>query len=209
MSAISDIRHLHLLFRYRKKICRTETVIPITKEFWYRVLSPFRYPISKTYFSHLLDLNPRPLFSQASALPLSQCADLWTFGCWMVDIGYRIKVYSDIRYNVGLRSLQSNIESSDIMLSPISLIKDIGVSAHLWSKVISSDWYCISVRCWHFFFKKGQHLGFCKKVLSSFDSKLLVMCERTGEALKMVQSAYQFVTTWHNHLSCFHNHLSR
>jgi hypothetical protein len=51
---------------------------------------------------------------------------------WMSDIGYRIKVYSDFRYNVGLRSLQSDIGSSDIKLSPISLITDIGVSAHLW-----------------------------------------------------------------------------
>jgi hypothetical protein len=48
-----------------------------------------------------------------------------------LDVGYRIKVYSDIRYNVGLRSLQSDIRSSDIKLSPISLITDIGVSAHL------------------------------------------------------------------------------
>jgi hypothetical protein len=49
----------------------------------------------------------------------------------MSDIGYRIKVYSDIRYNVGLRSLQSDIGSSDIKLNPISLITDIAVSAHL------------------------------------------------------------------------------
>ncbi len=49
----------------------------------------------------------------------------------MSDIGYRIKVYSDIRNNVGLRSLQSDIGSSDIQLSPISLITDIGLSAHL------------------------------------------------------------------------------
>jgi hypothetical protein len=47
----------------------------------------------------------------------------------MSDIGYWIKVYSDIRYNVGLRSLQSDIGSSDNKLSPISLITDIGVSA--------------------------------------------------------------------------------
>jgi hypothetical protein len=47
------------------------------------------------------------------------------------DIGYRTKVYSDIRHNVGLCALQSDIERSDIRLSPISLITDIGVSAHL------------------------------------------------------------------------------
>ncbi len=38
------------------------------------------------------------------------------------DIGYRTKVYSDIRYNVGLHPLQSDIGHSDIRLSPISLI---------------------------------------------------------------------------------------
>jgi hypothetical protein len=61
-----------------------------------------------------------------NALPLSHCANLKT-----LDVEYRIKFYSDIRYNVGLRSLQSDIGSSDIKLSPISLITDIGVSAHL------------------------------------------------------------------------------
>ncbi len=55
-----------------------------------------------------------------------------------LDVGYRIKVYSDIRYNVGLRSLPSDIGSSDIKLSPISLITDIGVSAHLWQSYIYS-----------------------------------------------------------------------
>jgi hypothetical protein len=48
-----------------------------------------------------------------------------------LDIGYRIKVYSDIRYNVGLYAFQSDIGRSDIRLSPISLITDIGLSAHL------------------------------------------------------------------------------
>jgi hypothetical protein len=53
----------------------------------------------------------------------------------MSDIGYRTKLYSDIRYNVGLRALQSDIGRSDIRLSPISLITDIGLSAHLWISV--------------------------------------------------------------------------
>jgi hypothetical protein len=47
------------------------------------------------------------------------------------DIGYGTKVYSDIRYNVGLCALQSDIGRSDIRLSPISMIADIGLSAHL------------------------------------------------------------------------------
>ncbi len=120
MSAISDIRHRHLLFRYRKNICRTENChsnigrIPIS--------TSESIPISKKYLSNQQDSNPRHLFSQ----PL-----WWFMNFWMSYIGYRIKVYSDIRYNVGLRSLQSDIGSSDIKISPISLITDIGVSAHL------------------------------------------------------------------------------
>ncbi len=54
----------------------------------------------------------------------------------MLDIGYYTKVYSDIRYNVGLCALQSDIGRSHIRLSPISLITDIGLSAHLWKCVV-------------------------------------------------------------------------
>ncbi len=50
----------------------------------------------------------------------------------MSDIIYWIKVYCDVRYNVGLRSLQSDIGGSNIRLSPLSLIRDIRLSAHLW-----------------------------------------------------------------------------
>jgi hypothetical protein len=53
----------------------------------------------------------------------------------MLDIGY-----SDIRYNVGLCALQSDIRHSDIRLSPISLIMDIGLSAHLcWQQDAAGD----------------------------------------------------------------------
>ncbi len=58
----------------------------------------------------------------------------------MSDMGYRIILYSDIRYNVGILSLQFDIGSSNIKLSQyrkfqyqaqsISLITDIGLSAH-------------------------------------------------------------------------------
>jgi ABC-type nickel/cobalt efflux system permease component RcnA len=49
----------------------------------------------------------------------------------MSDIVYRIKVYSNIQYNVGLRSLQSDNGGSDIRLSPILLITDFGLNAQL------------------------------------------------------------------------------
>ncbi len=86
--------------------------------------------IRKT-FNTSAGFKPKTLVSPGKHLtspPLS-----WSMILWMSDIGYRIKVYSDIRYNVGLH--QSDIGSSDIKLSPISLDTDIGVSAHLCSEV--------------------------------------------------------------------------
>ncbi len=50
--------------------------------------------------------------------------------------------------------------------------------------------------CWgaeyFLFILKGHHLVLCKNVLLLLEPKLLVMCERIGEALKIVCSAYQF-----------------
>jgi hypothetical protein len=120
MSAVSDIRHWHLLFRYRKRICRTENChsdigrVPIS--------TSESIPISdiQKIFITSAGFEPKTLVFSATVL-------IYEF----LDAGYRIKIYSDIRYNVRLCSLQSDIGSSDIKLSPISLIMDIGVSAHL------------------------------------------------------------------------------
>jgi hypothetical protein len=49
--------------------------------------------------------------------------------CRISDI---TQVYSDIQFNFRLCALQSDIGRYDIRLSPISLITDIGLSAHLW-----------------------------------------------------------------------------
>jgi hypothetical protein len=43
----------------------------------------------------------------------------------MSDIEYRMKVYSDIRPNVRVRSLQSDIAGSDVRLSPLPLTTEI------------------------------------------------------------------------------------
>jgi hypothetical protein len=51
---------------------------------------------------------------------------------WQSDIRYRKNVFAYIQHNVVLRPLQSDIVGSDIRLAPISLIIDIGRSAHLW-----------------------------------------------------------------------------
>jgi hypothetical protein len=169
ISAISDIRHRHLLVRYRKKICRNENChsdigrVPIS--------TSESIPISniQKIFITSSGFEPKILVFSATLLIYYEArfsfADrvfgstffiatgfhglhviVGTLFLWMSDIGYRIKVYSDIRYNVGLRSLQSDIGSSDIKLSLISLITDIGVSAHLWQCI---DVFSLKVRyCW-------------------------------------------------------------
>jgi hypothetical protein len=54
-------------------------------------------------------------------------------GFIQINFGYEILDKSLFRYpNVGLCAFQSDIGRSDIRLSPISLITDIGLSAHLY-----------------------------------------------------------------------------
>ncbi len=130
MSAISNIRHWHLLFRYRKKICRTENChsdigkVPISTSESILISDIQKILITSARF------EPKAPVFKGECLTSQPLCDL----C-VSDAGYQIKLYSDIRYNVWLRSLQSDIGSSDIKFSPISLITDIGVSAHLWSAV--------------------------------------------------------------------------
>ncbi len=78
-----------------------------------------------TQFSYLVS-NPRSSWAVFGNLPLRYEA------LRKLNIGYWTKLYSDIRYNVGLCAPQSDIGRSDIRLSPISLITDNGLSAHLW-----------------------------------------------------------------------------
>ncbi len=53
----------------------------------------------------------------------------WSMNNGMLDFGWKFIQISEI--NIGLCSLQSDIGSSEIKLSPISLITDIRLSAHL------------------------------------------------------------------------------
>jgi hypothetical protein len=130
MSVVSDIQHRHLLFRNRKKICRTENghsdIVRVS------ISTSISFPISNilTILHHVRWIRTQdPSFhKRAPYLP----ATVLIYKTWMSDIPYGIKDYSDIRYNYGLCSLRSDIGSSDIKFSPISLVTDIGVSAHLW-----------------------------------------------------------------------------
>jgi hypothetical protein len=83
----------------------------------------------KFYKIQIYTLVSNPLsFCQVSGVFPPRYED---FHIHLSDIGYQTKVYSDIRHNVGLCAFQSDIGRSDIRLSPISLITDIGLSAHL------------------------------------------------------------------------------
>ncbi len=54
MSAIFDIRHRHLLFRYWRQIRRTgKTIIPILEVFRYRHQSSFWYPILNSEYYNI------------------------------------------------------------------------------------------------------------------------------------------------------------
>ncbi len=122
MSAISDIRHQHLLFRYRRQICRTEklhsdigSVLISTSE-----LIPISDIEEKNISSYRFEPTPHGTICKryyTKLLCLSVCIE-------MSDIGHRIKVYSDVRYNVGLRSL--------------SLISEVSISGSVryrWSQI--------------------------------------------------------------------------
>ncbi len=147
ISYVDDIRHRHLLFQYRKKICQTENCHSDIRRV--PILTSESIPISiiQKIFITSIEFEPKTLVFTGERLisqPLCYLRNIWMSdiryriylrNIWMSDIRYRIKVYSDIRYNVGLRSLQSDIGSSDIKLSPISLITDIRVSAPLWLRI--------------------------------------------------------------------------
>ncbi len=94
MSAISDIRHRHLLFWYRRQICRTEKrhsyIYRKYSDIDIRAHSDIRHWRKKIFQS--ADANPRPSDWKASTNTelLRLCVHNW-----MSDIGYRIKLYSE------------------------------------------------------------------------------------------------------------------
>ncbi len=142
---VGDIRHL-----------TSTSVIPISEEKISDWKPSFRYLMSSDIdirdhsdIRCLKKYQFLPARFEAKTLVFSgECITLqllcWSMNNGMSDIGYRIQAYSYIRYNVGLCSFQSDIGSSDTQLSPISLITDIGLSAHLCcsptSSPTSEDW---------------------------------------------------------------------
>jgi hypothetical protein len=122
MSAISDIRHRHLIFQYRRQICRTEKrhsdigSVPISTSELIPISDIEEKNISTSIFEPT-SLETVSEHYNTKLVCLSKCIE-------MLDIGYRIKVYSDLRYNVGLRSL-----------SPISEVLRSGSVRYRWSRI--------------------------------------------------------------------------
>ncbi len=122
MSSDIDIR-VHSYIRYQKRY----KFLPAEYDIDIRVHSYIRY--QKRYKFLPAEYESKILVFSGECITLQLLC--WSVNNGMSDIGYWIKAHSDFRYNVGLCSLQSDIGSSDIQLSPISLITEIGLSAHL------------------------------------------------------------------------------
>ncbi len=99
-----------------------KNVILISEVFRYQHQSFFRYPTLKKKNISLSRFEPATL---ALISDRFNTKSLWlSILIGMLDIGYRIKLYSDIRYNVGLRSL-----------CPISEVPISGSVRYRWSRI--------------------------------------------------------------------------
>jgi hypothetical protein len=99
-----------------------KNVIPISEVFRYWHQSLFRYPILKKKNISSCRFEPTTHGTGYEYyITKLLCLSIYI---WMSEIGYRIKVYSDIRYNVGLRSL-----------SPISEVPISGSVRYRWSRI--------------------------------------------------------------------------
>ncbi len=146
MSAISDIDIPYSDIRTKNVGLNLFILIP--KEFRYRHQLPFQYrtkSISDIHISKIYKSFPNdpskiiwniifltgldPTIFRLCIASHHWATRIYKFWFRYID---QTKVYSYIRYNVGLCTLQSDIGRSDIRLRPISLITDIGLSAHLW-----------------------------------------------------------------------------
>ncbi len=102
MSAISDIRHQHLLFLYRKKICRTENC---RWDFDIRVYSD----IQKIFFTSA-GFEPNTLVFTGQRLTSQPLC--WSMNIWMSDFGYKFIPISDIMSDFALFSPISEVPIS-------------------------------------------------------------------------------------------------
>jgi hypothetical protein len=94
MSAISDIQHQHLLFRYRRQICRTENChseigsVPISTSGPILISTLLKKNYTICWILSHAPWNCRRVLCLSAAVHTHV----------KEDVGYRIKLYSDIRY---------------------------------------------------------------------------------------------------------------
>ncbi len=95
MSVITDIWNRNLLFRYRRRICRTENRHSDMEVFRYWHQSSIRYPTLKKNIIPPIGFEPGPLAM------VSECYNTklkcLSIKMRMSDIGYWIKLYSNIQ----------------------------------------------------------------------------------------------------------------
>ncbi len=94
MSAITDIRNRNLLFRYWRRIWRTENRHSDMEVFRYWHQSSIRYPTLKKKIIPPIGFEPG-LLAMVSECYNTKLKCVST-KMWMSDIGYRIKLYSNI-----------------------------------------------------------------------------------------------------------------
>jgi hypothetical protein len=116
----------------RDKYIGLKSVILILEVFRYRHQSPFQNTaFIKNNIGTSAGFEPLPLENCGRVLCLSTTVLLHVNG--ISDIRYQIWDKTLFLYPIQCRTLlsQSNVGDSDSRLSPISLITDIGLSAHL------------------------------------------------------------------------------
>jgi hypothetical protein len=113
ISAISDIQHRHLLFRYRTKICRTENCHSDIG----------RVPISTSVSIPISDIQ-KILITSAGFEPKTLVFSATVLIYEFLDVGYRIKVYSI-----------SDIMSDSALFSPISEVPISSSVRYRWSRI--------------------------------------------------------------------------
>jgi hypothetical protein len=118
MSAISDIDICYS--DTGEKYVGLKNTIPISEVFQYRHQSSFRYQTLKK--KNILSCRFKPS-------PLRMVSERYNTKLLLLSVLIRM---SDIGLNfIPISDIMSDIGSSDIRFSPISLITDIGLSAHL------------------------------------------------------------------------------
>ncbi len=146
MLEISDIRHRHLLFRYRNQICRTNPFhsdigrVPLSTSasIRYRTKSISDIPISKIDQSFPND--PSKILVHLMYLTGFEPAN-FTLSIWCLTTGLRGLFNLNVRYKISDKNLFRcliYVMSDSALFSPISDVPISGSVRYIWSWI--ADW---------------------------------------------------------------------